>query len=765
MMDKIDEGITVSIGEAPQTLERLVGRMCGMPIDFSDVPLLPESTSPAELETLNLAAGYATSGNLARAYQTTSGPFVSWEFDYLRGKIMFSLQCYHEAARLFGRAVTRFAGYGELWFLYGIANYQMGLYSEAFMDWQEACRVNANHQDARLLLNLGVSMMKNTHTHLNPEAEFAIPVAEGKGIDVGCGGAKTHPAAIGVDIIPPGERGQDASQKGRVSQADVEASGDDMPMFEDGSLDYIIARHNLEHYVDPLKTLMEWRRVLKPGGVIALVLPDDDQFDTIHADSTHLHVFTKRSIKNLVSLVDGLKIASVGTCMNKWSFYAIIQKKPKGEQADFDYGRKLNLWLSKQAAGRAQSALAAGMAGVAASALRKLRELDPSAPLPADPDSLWPVPFQEHALQTANGLRVVVVGVGPGAGHTAGIIETLGHAVERVVAPGDSAPDWQVEKPVREFYAQVIVSDRLNPQLAEMAADMGILYLARPTWPVTAAEALRRDNEYGATLVFTPIREDVERLKDAGALGIKYLPPCAGVTGKPQARKTVDVLVVPPRTVRATYDGALDTLRSKLMDNTGTEKDKNGIFAALRRIGKIIESLGSDTPIPWGAAKEIVESLRVERFGLETDALLFALADEASARALDSIAATLREKGIDVAVGGGLMEAKICLSKIPAFTAQSLPPVALEAVSEGALLVTNTAPGLEAFFKPGVDFITCKNGDEAVGLAEKYLADGDAMERITASATTKAQGESLSASEAWSAMLAEAWRAMKGARP
>jgi predicted SAM-dependent methyltransferase len=37
----------------------------------------------------------------------------------------------------------------------------------------------------------------------------------------------------------------------------------------------VVARHNLEHYVDVVKTLCEWRRVLKPGGVMAILVPDE----------------------------------------------------------------------------------------------------------------------------------------------------------------------------------------------------------------------------------------------------------------------------------------------------------------------------------------------------------------------------------------------------------------------------------------------------------------------------------------------------------
>ena len=48
-------------------------------------------------------------------------------------------------------------------------------------------------------------------------------------------------------------------------RADVVADGSALP-FRTGSFDSLIARHNLEHYVDTAGTLIEWARVLDVGG-------------------------------------------------------------------------------------------------------------------------------------------------------------------------------------------------------------------------------------------------------------------------------------------------------------------------------------------------------------------------------------------------------------------------------------------------------------------------------------------------------------------
>ena len=45
--------------------------------------------------------------------------------------------------------------------------------------------------------------------------------------------------------------------------------------FEDDGFDRLIATHVLEHLERPWEVLREWHRVVKPGGVISLILPCD----------------------------------------------------------------------------------------------------------------------------------------------------------------------------------------------------------------------------------------------------------------------------------------------------------------------------------------------------------------------------------------------------------------------------------------------------------------------------------------------------------
>jgi predicted SAM-dependent methyltransferase len=113
----------------------------------------------------------------------------------------------------------------------------------------------------------------------------------------------------------------------KASVADIQASGDDLHMFGDGDLDYVVSRHNLEHYVDVVKTLREWRRVLRPGGIMAIIVPDERAGDTVYLDPTHKHCFTPESLEHLIEAVGGLEVRRTETVVPDWSFLIVAAKR------------------------------------------------------------------------------------------------------------------------------------------------------------------------------------------------------------------------------------------------------------------------------------------------------------------------------------------------------------------------------------------------------------------------------------------------------
>lgn len=67
-----------------------------------------------------------------------------------------------------------------------------------------------------------------------------------------------YPELIDFKLVPP----------------DIVADADRLTMVADNSEDFIIANHLMEHLPDPIGALKEWYRVLKPGGILFLALPD-----------------------------------------------------------------------------------------------------------------------------------------------------------------------------------------------------------------------------------------------------------------------------------------------------------------------------------------------------------------------------------------------------------------------------------------------------------------------------------------------------------
>ena len=77
----------------------------------------------------------------------------------------------------------------------------------------------------------------------------------------------------------------------RVPRVDVVDDAERLSGFADKSLDFVIANHVVEHLEDPIRALENMVRVLRPGGVVFLTLPDARRtFDACRARTTVEHV-------------------------------------------------------------------------------------------------------------------------------------------------------------------------------------------------------------------------------------------------------------------------------------------------------------------------------------------------------------------------------------------------------------------------------------------------------------------------------------------
>lgn len=140
-------------------------------------------------------------------------------------------------------------------------------------------------------------------------------------LDLGCGGKKTVENAIGVDMVATDETIETLSGN-QKSQADIVADVSQKLPIEDGTIDTIIARHILEHMLDPLEVLENWKQLLKPGGRLILALPDERLRPTIPLNIEHKHAYTPTFTKRLLEAT-GFKVIEGKDTKNGVSFVIV----------------------------------------------------------------------------------------------------------------------------------------------------------------------------------------------------------------------------------------------------------------------------------------------------------------------------------------------------------------------------------------------------------------------------------------------------------
>ncbi len=157
----------------------------------------------------------------------------------------------------------------------------------------------------------------------NAEISSIMPWLFGKGVDVGCSNRSAFRDQVRVDADP-------------WAQADVQAEVNKLP-FEDDKFDYLTAVHVLEHIEDQRQCLLEWRRVVKPGGIVAIVHPDlqftGKQKPILPGDANypwaiHQHERTYKEFLEcfVESGIDNMKIISSGEACPNWSFHVVFKK-------------------------------------------------------------------------------------------------------------------------------------------------------------------------------------------------------------------------------------------------------------------------------------------------------------------------------------------------------------------------------------------------------------------------------------------------------
>jgi len=89
--------------------------------------------------------------------------------------------------------------------------------------------------------------------------QLEISILRGKGIDIGCG-----PDPVTPDVHKFDQQNGDANQITKYVQEEF---------------DFVFSSHCLEHMKNPREAILEWWKLVRPGGHLFFIVPDEDLYE------------------------------------------------------------------------------------------------------------------------------------------------------------------------------------------------------------------------------------------------------------------------------------------------------------------------------------------------------------------------------------------------------------------------------------------------------------------------------------------------------
>jgi SAM-dependent methyltransferase len=128
------------------------------------------------------------------------------------------------------------------------------------------------------------------------EYKLAHQWCKGEGLELGAGAHNPFNLPGSLNVAPgddPVFRQAEIDLCGMYAEIDIVAEGHDIPV-DDNSQDYIISSHVVEHFPNPLRAFVEWNRILKPGGIVFMIVPkrNADPYDAKQPISTVASIAT-----------------------------------------------------------------------------------------------------------------------------------------------------------------------------------------------------------------------------------------------------------------------------------------------------------------------------------------------------------------------------------------------------------------------------------------------------------------------------------------
>ncbi len=193
--------------------------------------------------------------------------------------------------------------------------------------------------------NPAVRLISRTIRHRQSRRALAsFPVAAlgaagpGRGIDIGCGRGDLAAALIGAGWQMAGiEPSPDAAANARARGVDVRIGTVADCALEPSAYDAAVFQHSLEHTAEPLADLQRIREALRPGGLVAITVPNFGNWQPRRLRSRWYHLdvprhrthFTRAGLEALMDRA-GLELASVRTSTSTVGLPATVQYRLAG---------------------------------------------------------------------------------------------------------------------------------------------------------------------------------------------------------------------------------------------------------------------------------------------------------------------------------------------------------------------------------------------------------------------------------------------------
>ncbi len=143
------------------------------------------------------------------------------------------------------------------------------------------------------------------------------PYMSGRIADLGHGGHKVHPGAVGVDFF-------------KFDETDWIGDVRDLWFFESQSFDSVYSSHCLEDLWHPHQALEEWTRILRPGGHLSLFLPLRDFYPNVgtpDCNPGHRDDYVPEDVEGFLRELGHVEVVHSARVERENSFEVVAKKK------------------------------------------------------------------------------------------------------------------------------------------------------------------------------------------------------------------------------------------------------------------------------------------------------------------------------------------------------------------------------------------------------------------------------------------------------